>query len=363
MRTSDARALLAWFVANRRALPWRGEFPRDPYRVLVSEVMLQQTQVDRVIDGFRRFVERFPTLAALAGAAADDVVEAFSGMGYYGRARRLHRAAQAIAARGAWPSDAAGLAALPGVGAYTSAAVAAFAFAGTDPPVDGNISRIAARVLAAPLPAGAVALTRRAAALAAELHAEAPCPEVYEALMELGATVCTPRMPRCGSCPLQARCLGRSDAERYPRPRPARAPIEVRWVAVWIVRPDGAVLLRRVPDASLLAGLWLPPLAALAPADDPLAVAARLAHLFGVTGGLVAAAPVRHSITHHRIEVTPYVAAPSAPAVREPEPETRYRNPAAPGLPTSSLLAKLRAACTGPRQAVIDELSGDLGAP
>jgi A/G-specific adenine glycosylase len=352
----DARVLLAWFAAQRRDLPWRGVFPRDPYPVLVSEVMLQQTQVDRVVEGFRRFMERFPTLEALAAATSDEAVEAFSGMGYYGRARRLHLAARDIAARGAWPRDAAALAALPGVGAYTSAAVAAFAFAGADPPVDGNVCRVAARVLRSPLAAGSAALTRLAAAMARELHAEAPCPEVFEALMELGATVCSPQAPRCPACPLRGSCRGHAEAERLPRSRPARRPVDLRWVALWLVRADGAVLLRPVPDGALLAGLWLPPLAAVAAGTEVRDAAAALASANGFAGSLGGAAIVRHAITHHRIEVVPFVGAWPGTLVRETESDRCFRSPAAPGLPTSSLLGKLAKACALPRQAGIDEL-------
>jgi A/G-specific adenine glycosylase len=352
----DARLLLAWFAAHRRDLPWRGEFPRDPYPVLVSEVMLQQTQVDRVVEGFRRFVERFPTLEALAAATSDEVVEAFSGMGYYGRARRLHLAAQAIVARGAWPHGVAGLAALPGVGTYTSAAVAAFAFAGADPPVDGNVCRVAARVLKSPLPAGSAALARVAAALARELHAAVPCPEVFEALMELGATVCSPRAPRCPACPLRARCRGHAEAERLPLARPARTPENLCWVALWLVRADGAVLLRQVPDGALLGGLWLPPLAAATRGAEARDAAAALARAIGFAGALVGAATVRHAITHHRIEVIAFGGTWPAERVAEAAAGATLRNPAAPGLPTSSLLGKLARACSPPRQAGIDEL-------
>ena len=356
MGPTDARDLLAWFADHRRDLAWRGEFPRDPYRVLVSEVMLQQTQVDRVVAGFRRFVERFPTLEALAAATSDDVVEAFAGMGYYGRARRLHLAARAIVARGAWPCDAAGLAALPGVGAYTSAAVAAFAFAGADPPVDGNVCRVAARVLRLALPIGSTPLARAAAAMARELHTRAPCPEVFEALMELGATVCTPQAPRCPACPLRGCCRGHDEAERFPLAKPARAPVDLRWVVLWMVRADGAVLLRRVPDGTLLAGLWLPPLTVIEPGTEARDAAAALARAHGFAGALRSAAAVRHAITHHRIEVVPFVGALPAVRVAEAATGATFRDPAAPGLPTSSLLGKLARSCSLPQQVGIDEL-------
>ena len=351
MDSRYAARLLEWFAANRRDLPWRGPFPRDPYRVLVSEVMLQQTQVERVAAGFGRFLERFPTVAALAAAAPDEVVAAFHGLGYYGRARRLHQAAAAVAAAGGWPRQRTALAALPGLGPYTAAAVAAFAFAGADPPVDGNVARVAARVLAAALPAGSPELLRRATALARELHDRESCPELYEALIELGATVCRPRRPRCPACPLAGGCAGRGDPGRYPVARRQRSAEPVRWVALWLERADGQVLLRRVPDGRLLAGLWLPPLAAAAAGSDTAAVAAELAAACGFSGPLAAAGRVRHTVTHHRIEVASYRGRRPAGRVAELDPGVRFCDPASPGVPTSSLLGKLAGRCAAPRPA------------
>jgi len=325
--------------------------------------MLQQTQVERVIAGFWEFMRRFPTLEACAAATEDQVVAAFSGMGYYERARRLHHAARAIAGRGSWPTVAADLAALPGLGAYTSAAVAAFAFAGADPPVDGNVARIAARVLALSLPLGGGALAREADLFSRELHSRAPGPEVFEALMELGATVCTPRSPRCPSCPFEAACAGRAEAERFPLPRPRRATQEETWVALWLARADGTVLLRRLDDGVLLAGLWLPPLAVLGPDDEPAATAFELSCALGYGGRLEAIAAIRHSITHRRIRVRPFVGNWSSHAVREARAAESFRDPASPGLPTSSLLTKLHRACVGPRQPRLDDPWDDLGTP
>jgi A/G-specific adenine glycosylase len=360
VRGDAALRLLDWFRAVRRDLPWRGPFPRDPYAVLVSEVMLQQTQVDRVIAGYAAFMRRFPTLAALAAACEDEVVEAFSGMGYYGRARRLSRAARALVERGGWPRSAVELAALPGLGIYTSRAVAAFAFAGSDPPVDGNLARIAARVRALPLPLGSAALASSAEALADELYGQAAEPDVFEALMELGATVCTPRAPSCASCPLHLSCDGVNTPERYPLPRRQRQPEGETWVALWLVSPSGSVLLRRIEDGSLLGGLWLPPLAVIAAGDDPGAAATALARSLGHRDSVEAAAPVRHSITHRRIVVWPFAGSWRPRRVAENAVELRLFDPESPGAPTSSLLGKLRRACTGPRQKRLDEWSGGL---
>jgi A/G-specific adenine glycosylase len=352
-----AGRLLEWFAAARRELPWRGPFPRDPYRVLISEVMLQQTQVDRVVAGYARFLDRFPTLESLAVATEDEVVEAFSGMGYYGRARRLHQAATAIVERGSWPDSAAALAALPGLGPYTAAAVAAFAFGGDDPPVDGNVARITARVGTLALPLGSGRLLRHAARLARDLHAGRPEPGIFEALMELGATVCTPRAPRCGACPLAPDCAaaGAGDPERYPLPRPQREAVAQTWVALWLVRSDGACLLRRVDGLPVLAGLWLPPLAVVGAADDPGSAAATLAASVGYRGALERRDGVRHAITHRRITVVPFAGRWQPRRVSEPGADTLFRQAGDPGVPTSSLLAKLRRACSGSRQARVDD--------
>jgi A/G-specific adenine glycosylase len=342
--SGQAAALLAWFDARRRDLPWRGAFPRDPYAVLVSEIMLQQTQVERVTPIYARFMARFPALPALAAASVDAVRAAFTGLGYYRRAGLLHAAARAVVARGAWPATFADLRALPGLGEYTAAAVAAFAFGGADPPVDGNVMRVAARLTAQALPAGAPALRAAAAALARDLHAAAATPAVYEALIELGATVCVPAGPRCPACPLAAGCLAAAgDPARYPLPRPRRAAEEHRWVALWLAAPDGRVLLRRQRRGPVLVGLWLPPFAPLAPAADPAAAAAALLAEAGGRGPLAPLAAVAHSITHRRITVLPYAGTAPAAAGRD----FKLCDPAAPRVATSSLLAKLHARSRG----------------
>jgi A/G-specific adenine glycosylase len=353
--------LTAWFARHERDLPWRGPFPRDPYRVLAAEVMLQQTQAARVAPAFTRFLARFPDLARLAAAPVEEVLAAFSGLGYYRRARLLHEAARAVVARGGWPRDLEGLRALPGIGAYTAAAVAAFAFAGAEPPVDGNVARVAARRGALALPLGGAALLRAGRELGRALHRDAPGPAVFEALFELGATVCTPDAPRCGECPLADGCAGRATGapERFPRPRPTRAAEEHVWVALWVERSDGAVLLRRVSAGPLLRGLWLPPFAPVGAAEAPAAAAAALARAHGQAGALEARPPVRHSITHRRITVHPYRLEARGP---RPEPAGCSRasdldpdglgwyHPEAPGVATGALLGKLARACSGARR-------------
>lgn len=346
MIEASAAALVDWFRANGRELPMRTPHPRDPYPVLVSEVMAQQTQIDRVVPAFDRFIERFPDAESLTAAAEDEVLQAWSGLGYYRRARLLHTAVRAVVAAGEWPRTRDGLARLPGLGPYTSAAVAAFCFGGDDPPVDGNVERVTARVRGLDLPLASGPLRRAAAAFARDLWRAHPGPEVFEAVMELGATVCTPAAPHCPECPLAPGCqaLRRGTPGLFPRPRPQRATEELRWVCLWLARDDGRVLLRRVADGTPLAGLWLPPLADAGVARNEDA-ARRLAVEAGVAGPLVAAPPVRHSITHRRITVVPFVASATTPTAHERSAEWSWEDPAAPAVATSTLLAKLRRTC------------------
>ncbi len=193
-----ATALIRWSRRERRPLPWRGE--RDPYRVLVSEVMLQQTQADRVAPRYERFLARFPTVEALAAASLADVLEEWSGLGYNRRARHLRAAAQVVAASG-WPATAAELESLPGVGPYTAAAIACFAFGEQVPALDVNVRRVLSRWHGAPLTGRALA-----AVAAAELGGDAR--DWNQAMMDLGAVVCTARRPRCDACPVAAGCPG-----------------------------------------------------------------------------------------------------------------------------------------------------------
>jgi A/G-specific adenine glycosylase len=257
----DAIPILAplgpWFDAARRALPWRAadlDRPHpDPYAVLVSEVMLQQTQVATVVPYFRRWLERFPDLAALAAAGEDEVHALWAGLGYYRRARNLHRAAAALA-RDGWPRDLEGLLALPGLGPYTAAALAAQAFQWPTPALDGNAFRVSARLLALE------GDPRRAAAdlrawLRPALAAHGPS-RLTQAIMELGATLCGPA-PRCPDCPLRDTCRARREgsAGRIPPARVRAKPKTAELHLVAIAAPGGW-LLRPPARTGLLAGLW-----------------------------------------------------------------------------------------------------------
>ena len=250
--------ILDWYDRHARALPWRvrpGSGERaDPYRVWLSEVMLQQTTVAAVRPYFERFTARWPTACALAAAEDGEVMAAWAGLGYYARARNLLACARAVAERGGFPDTEDALRALPGVGAYTAAAVAAIAFGRPAVVVDGNVERVMARLHAveAPLPGARPVLREHAAALTPTTR-----PGDYaQAVMDLGAMVCTPRRQACGICPWMARCAGRRAgiAETLPRRAP-KAPRPERRGTLWIARrADGAWLLERRPARGMLGG-------------------------------------------------------------------------------------------------------------
>ncbi len=255
--------LLVWYDVARRDLPWRAkpsETP-DPYCVWLSEVMLQQTTVATVSPRFVRFLDRWPDVAALAAAPLDDVLHEWQGLGYYARARNLHRCARVVAGEygGAFPADEATLRTLPGIGAYTAAAIAAIAFDLPAIAVDGNVERVMARFhgIKTPLPAAKKELAAAAQAFIPSIPSHR-AGDVVQALMELGATVCTPRTPNCGGCPWQGDCAGfaRGEAVDLPR-RLAKKPRPVRHgVVFWVEDSAGRILLRRRPEKGLLASLY-----------------------------------------------------------------------------------------------------------
>jgi A/G-specific adenine glycosylase len=321
-------------------LPWR-QNPRDPYHVLVSELMLQQTQVERVVPKFAAFLEAFPDLASLARSSEHDVLSQWSGLGYYRRARLLHRLArQVVADTGDLPRTARELQRLPGIGPYTAAAVASLVHDEPVPVLDGNVLRVASRVLAMDTDPRSAAGRDRILDWARPLVEHGPAGEVNEALMELGATVCTPSAPACGDCPLSDGCRGRAGGRptAYPAPRAARQPVKLRWVAACCIDPTNRWLVRRVDRGPILRGLWLPPIAELGDGDD-----ARQRALELVAGAPVASSEVlpdlRHSITHRRIRVTPVRLRVDSGS--EGDLEERWIRPGEPSVPTSSLLNKL----------------------
>jgi A/G-specific adenine glycosylase len=255
-----AADLLAWYDRHRRVLPWRGRSAcADPYRVWLSEVMLQQTTVAVVGPRYARFLARFPDVHALARASWEEVAEEWAGLGYYARARNLHAGAKALAALNRFPDTVAGLRAIPGIGPYTAAAVAAIAFGVPVVPTDGNVERVAARIHAedAPLPGAKKRLDALAQRWMEQPAARARPGDFAQALFDLGATICTPRRPACALCPWRGGCAAQAAgrAETLPRksPQPERP---TRHGVHFLLRdPAGRILVRRRPESGLLGGM------------------------------------------------------------------------------------------------------------
>lgn len=249
--------LLGWYYHHRRDLPWRDE--TLPYRIWISEVMLQQTQVTTVVPYYHRFLERFPALAALAAASPDDVLKAWEGMGYYARARNLHRAAVEIFERyeGQFPTTYAELRTLPGFGDYTAGAVASIAFGEVVPAVDGNVKRVLARLFAIREEVGRGPAARQLREIAAALVDPDSPGDWNQALMELGATVCLPQTPRCLLCPLNDLCQARLQGlERELPVKPAKKVLPHYDVTAAVIRENGKILIAQRPPEGMLGGLW-----------------------------------------------------------------------------------------------------------
>ncbi|MFO0832182.1 MAG: A/G-specific adenine glycosylase [Phycisphaerales bacterium] len=297
-RTRDLRTvrlLSAWFLTHQRPLPWRATDPargtgyRDPYRSLVSEFMLQQTQVSRVLEKFEPFLRRFPTVHHLAAAHQDDVLAAWTGLGYYRRAKLLHAAAKAITERhaGNVPETTEQLAALPGVGRYTAGAIASMAHGRAEPLVDTNVVRVILRLEGRDIaPAQALPwVWKRAETLALLAHrTPATSAGIFnEALMELGATLCN-RQPSCGQCPLADLCRARAIGRQLqiPRPTPKKARTPIVHATLLVRGPKSSTLLEQRPAKGLWAGLWQPPTLEC-PADKAPRTAAALARKLGLT--------------------------------------------------------------------------------
>ncbi len=307
-----AHRLIAWIAAGRRDLPWRRR--RDPYAVWISEIMLQQTQVDTVIPYFERWLARFPDVAALAAAPLDDVLKAWEGLGYYGRARNLHRAAQMIVARGGeLPRTRETLRALPGIGDYTAGAILSLAFGAAEPAVDGNVRRVLCRIYDIAEDVAAPETVRRLWTLAGTLVAGAPpgrAGDLNEGLMELGALACVPKTPDCPACPLADLCLARARGTQAARPVKAPKPPSPHHdvVAAVIRDAEGRCLLVQRPANGLLGGLWGFPGGIADPGEDRAAALIRaVTEQTGVTiRSGPALRPIKHSYTHFRITLHPF---------------------------------------------------------
>jgi A/G-specific adenine glycosylase len=294
--------LLHWYDREARELPWRGT--SDPYAIWVSEVMLQQTRVETVVPYYQRFLERFPTARALADADEDTVLSHWSGLGYYRRARLLHAGVREVVSKygGHVPEDPEQRRSLPGIGRYTAGAIGSIAFNRPEPIVDGNVTRVLARLEGIELPVGTTAMNKRL-----WLEAEALVPnerpgDFNQALMELGATVCTPKQPRCEVCPLRDDCTAHAEGtvDRLPIPKARKAPKAVELVAVVASSGRGAsrrVWLTKQTDA-LFGGLWSVPTSDRSPRETlrALGLAARVQpEPFAV---------VEHTLSHRKLRIT-----------------------------------------------------------
>jgi A/G-specific adenine glycosylase len=304
------RSLLEWYGKQRRALPWRAT--RDPYCIWVSEVMLQQTQVATVIGYYERWLRHFPDVAALAAADTEDVLRAWEGLGYYSRARNLQRAAQRIVLEhgGKLPSSVPQLLALPGIGRYSAGAIASIAFAADEPAIDGNIVRVLTRLFGLRGDPKRAPLSARLWQLAGALLPAGRAGDFNQALMELGATTCTPRAPRCATCPVRTECVAlRQDRVlEYPQAAPRPAMTEEHRVA-GVVRRQGRVLVVRAPaGAPRWAGMWQFPDVRIDAGMEP--APALEARVLGSTGVRVAADArvlgLRHQVTRFRIAIDVY---------------------------------------------------------
>jgi A/G-specific adenine glycosylase len=306
--------LLAWYDRHRRQLPWRAPAGEraEPYRVWLSEIMLQQTTVKAVGPYYARFLARWPDIRALAAAPLHEVLKTWAGLGYYARARNLHACARVVVERhgGQIPASEDRLRDLPGIGAYTAAAIAAIAFDAPVTPVDGNIERVIARLYAigAPLPAAKPEISRLARGLTPPRRAG----DFAQAMMDLGSTICTTKTPACALCPWNESCAAyaRGDAETFPRRVPKREGALRRGAAFVVRRADGFVLLRTRPEKGLLGGMTEVPTTEWAKDFDESA-ALKSAPRFASTRPMNwrrAAGVVRHVFTHFPLELAVYAA-------------------------------------------------------
>jgi len=293
-RAAISRRLLSWFREHGRDLPWRQD--AEPYRVWVSEIMLQQTQVERVCDYFRRFLKAFPTVTALAEASEADVLAAWQGLGYYRRARQLHACAKRIVAEheGQFPSNVAELSALPGIGRYTGSAIASIAFGKPEPIVEANSRRVLARLVGYDRPLGGTAADLPIWEIAAAVVPARQAGLFNQALMDLGAMICRPAAPSCSACPLSGHCVAYRDGrtDELPRMAKAKPSVAIEEVALLAVH-GGRLLLVQRGEAEWWAGLWDVPRAA-GPHGPIRRAAVRDSRLLG---------EVRYGVTHHRVRV------------------------------------------------------------
>jgi len=341
MKNIDAvEDLLNWFDHHKRDLPWRRT--EDPYAIWVSEIMLQQTRVETALPYFAEFLTRYPTVESLARADVDEVLGVWSGLGYYRRARLLHQAARQVTASGGdLPRSAKELRELPGIGAYTAAAIGSIAFGLVEPAIDGNVERVVSRYLGIDCDPKRGEGRRRIETGARDLMDERRPGDSNQALMELGASLCRPRNPLCSDCPLHFSCLAHNQgrAEEFPVTRARRAPTRVRR-KVAVVRERGRILLFRRPDTSdVLAGMWeLPWVEPLVAGESETELGSRYGGRWFIGESL---GRVRHSITHRSFDVEVLATRLEVPeAVAEGREAGWFTAQELKRLPVSSLVKK-----------------------
>jgi A/G-specific adenine glycosylase len=346
-----ARALGAWFDGSARDLPWRRD--RAPYAVWLSEIMLQQTRVETVIPYFERFLQRYPDVGTLAAAEIDDVLHLWSGLGYYRRARQLHATAREVTERygGVFPAEAEALRGLSGIGAYTAGAISSIAYGQRAPLVDGNVARVLARVEGIDEPIKSPATIKRLWATATRLLPTERPGHFNEAMMELGAMVCTPREPRCDACPLERLCVARASGRERELPVvESKRPVPVVELISAVVADEeaGTLLFARRREGGLFGGLWEPPMIEALSADAARPGLAALGLALGRTR-LREVGRVTHVLTHRRLEITVLTGPRRAGLILHDELGAPYEkaawlDPARPGVGVSTLARKVIAA-------------------
>ncbi len=335
------RRVLDWFDRHgRHDLPW--QHPASPYRVWVSEVMLQQTQVAVVIPYFQRFMERFPDVASLAAASRDAVMEHWAGLGYYARARNLHKAAQCIMEEhgGRFPDTLEGWQALPGIGRSTAGAVLSLSMGQRQPILDGNVKRVLARHRAVPGWPGQTAVLNRLWAFSETLTPVERCADFNQAMMDLGATLCTRARPACLLCPLQSDCLANAQGRptAYPEAKPAKR-LPVRETRMLLLESGDGVLLQRRPPTGIWGGLWSLP---ECPPDADLAEHCQ--RQYGLTVSEPDAwQPFRHTFSHYHLDIQPVHAraTPAGQGIMEPSEHLWYNSGTSLGKGTAAPVRKL----------------------
>lgn len=339
------RTVLAWYDEHgRKDLPWQKKI--NPYRVWISEIMLQQTQVSTVIPYFERFMQRFPDVVTLAAAPSDEVLHHWTGLGYYARARNLHKASKQVVAEfsGKFPKDIESLMSLPGIGRSTAGAIASISMQLRAPILDGNVKRVLSRFYAISGWPGERAVEQQLWRVAEELTPNDRLRDYTQVMMDLGATLCTRSKPRCGECPLQKQCVARSNATQseYPGRKPKKA-IPVRsTVMLLLENASGDFLLEQRPPSGLWGGLWCPP-----QIDNHDDIEPTLKSLNLKGDKVIALAPFRHTFSHFHLDITPIRirVRPNAKSVAD-SPQQRWisaNNPGRLGLaaPIKKLLTQL----------------------